>query len=246
MEEHFQKTQDDFGSLTDQIIFKGGVNSNNNNNNSENNTQNINNENKIYSIEKKHDDLLSFRKGGKKNGYDIEALCEKVSNLLINHEIEQNKIEKEKKTDFKKMFMKTTEKELEIFESERLIKKGSFENINELKENNEKNIENENIEDNKLNINGNDNDNEKCLSKVICTLSKIEGGYATFVSSNDLIFVLPSLFIPKDLNPGSSYIFELCELEYAENKINQVNKIHKMYSKELVEEINDKSNDEKD
>ena len=99
MEEHFQKTQDDFGSLTDQIIFKGGVNSNNNNNNSENNTQNINNENKIYSIEKKHDDLLSFRKGGKKNGYDIEALCEKVSNLLINHEIEQNKIEKEKKTD---------------------------------------------------------------------------------------------------------------------------------------------------
>ena len=66
MEEHFQKTQDDFGSLTDQIIFKGGVNSNNNNNNSENNTQNINNENKMYSIEKKHDDLLSFRKGGKK------------------------------------------------------------------------------------------------------------------------------------------------------------------------------------
>ena len=143
------------------------------------------------------------------------------------------------------MFMKTTEKELEIFESERLIKKESFENINE-KENNEDIIENENNEDNKLNINSNDNDNEKCLSQVICTLSKIEGGYATFVSSNDLIFVLPSLFIPKDLNPGSSYIFELCELEYAENKINQVNKIHKMYSKELVEEINDKSNDEKD
>jgi hypothetical protein len=35
-------------------------------------------------------------------------------------------------------------------------------------------------------------------------------------------------------------------LEYAENKINQVNKIHKMYSKDLVEEINDKNNDEKD
>jgi hypothetical protein len=243
MEDHFQKSQDDFGSLTEQIIFKGGVQ--NNNNNFDNNSQAINNENKIYSIEKKHDDLLSFRKGGKKNGYDIEALCEKVSNLLINHEIEQNKIEKEKKTDFKKMFMKTTEKELEIFESERLIKKESFENINE-KENNEDIIENENNEDNKLNINSNDNDNEKCLSQVICTLSKIEGGYATFVSSNDLIFVLPSLFIPKDLNPGSSYIFELCELEYAENKINQVNKIHKMYSKDLVEEINDKNNDEKD
>ncbi len=246
MEDHFQKSQDDFGSLTEQIIFKGGVqNNNNNNNNLDNNSQAINNENKIYSIEKKHDDLLSFRKGGKKSGYDIEALCEKVSNLLINHEIEQNKIEKEKKTDFKKMFMKTTEKELEIFESERLIKKESFENINE-KENNEDIIENENNEDNKLNINSNDNDNEKCLSQVICTLSKIEGGYATFVSSNDLIFVLPSLFIPKDLNPGSSYIFELCELEYAENKINQVNKIHKMYSKDLVEEINDKNNDEKD
>jgi hypothetical protein len=244
MEDHFQKSQDDFGSLTEQIIFKGGV-QNNNNNNLDNNSQAINNENKIYSIEKKHDDLLSFRKGGKKSGYDIEALCEKVSNLLINHEIEQNKIEKEKKTDFKKMFMKTTEKELEIFESERLIKKESFENINE-KENNEDIIENENNEDNKLNINSNDNDNEKCLSQVICTLSKIEGGYATFVSSNDLIFVLPSLFIPKDLNPGSSYIFELCELEYAENKINQVNKIHKMYSKDLVEEINDKNNDEKD
>ena len=129
------------------------------------------------------------------------------------------------------MFMKTTEKELEIFESERLIKKNSFEN--EFKENQELNdLEKES-----------NNENEKCLSKVICTLSKIEGGYATFVSSNDLIFVLPSLFIPKDLNPGSSYIFELCELEFAENKINKVNKIHNLYSKELIEEINDNNED---
>ncbi len=230
MEDHFQKSQDDFGSLTEQIIFKGGVQ--NNNNNLDKNSQAINNENKIYSIEKKHDDLLSFRKGGKKSGYDIEALCEKVSNLLINHEIEQNKIEKEKKTDFKKMFMKTTEKELEIFETERLKKKESFENLHTIKENEE---DNNNKDEN--------NENEKCLSKVICTLSKIEGGYATFVSSNDLIFVLPSLFIPKDLNPGSSYIFELCELEFAENKINKVNKIHNLYSKELIEEINDNNED---
>jgi hypothetical protein len=235
MEDSLKKPSEDLSSLTEQVIFKGGISSNNINNNVDNIFSSLNNDNnKLYSIEKKHDDLLSFRKGEKKYGNDIEALCEKVSNVLKNHEIEPKNKEEEKKTDFKKMFMKTTEKELEIFESERLIKKNSFEN--EFKENQELNdLEKES-----------NSENEKCLSKVICTLSKIEGGYATFVSSNDLIFVLPSLFIPKDLNPGSSYIFELCELEYAENKINQVNKIHKMYSKDLVEEINDKNNDEKD
>ena len=232
MEDSLKKPSDDLSSLTEQVIFKGGISSNNINNNVDNIFSTLNNDNnKLYSIEKKHDDLLSFRKGEKKYGNDIEALCEKVSNVLKNHEIEPKNKEEEKKTDFKKMFMKTTEKELEIFESERLIKKNSFEN--EFKENQELNdLEKES-----------NNENEKCLSKVICTLSKIEGGYATFVSSNDLIFVLPSLFIPKDLNPGSSYIFELCELEFAENKINKVNKIHNLYSKELIEEINDNNED---
>jgi hypothetical protein len=232
MEDSLKKPSDDLSSLTEQVIFKGGISSNNINNNVDNIFSSLNNDNnKLYSIEKKHDDLLSFRKGEKKYGNDIEALCEKVSNVLKNHEIEPKNKEEEKKTDFKKMFMKTTEKELEIFESERLMKKNSFEN--EFKENQELNdLEKES-----------NNENEKCLSKVICTLSKIEGGYATFVSSNDLIFVLPSLFIPKDLNPGSSYIFELCELEFAENKINKVNKIHNLYSKELIEEINDNNED---
>ena len=195
-----------------------------------NNMESLIENHKIYSIEKKHDDLLSFRKGGKKSGNDIKALCDKISNLLQNHEIESNKREEEKKTDFKKMFMKTTEKELEIFETERLKKKESFENLHTIKETEE---DNNNKDEN--------NENEKCLSKVICTLSKIEGGYATFVSSNDLIFILPSLFIPKDLIPGNSYIFELCELELAENKINKVNQIHNFYSKEIVEEINEKN-----
>ncbi len=232
MEDSLKKPSEDLSSLTEQVIFKGGISSNNINNNVDNIFSTLNNDNnKLYSIEKKHDDLLSFRKGEKKYGNDIEALCEKVSNVLKNHEIEPKNKEEEKKTDFKKMFMKTTEKELEIFESERLIKKNSFEN--EFKENQELNdLEKES-----------NSENEKCLSKVICTLSKIEGGYATFVSSNDLIFVLPSLFIPKDLNPGSSYIFELCELEFAENKINKVNKIHNLYSKELIEEINDNNED---
>ena len=232
MEDSLKKPSDDLSSLTEQVIFKGGISSNNINNNVDNIFSTLNNDNnKLYSIEKKHDDLLSFRKGEKKYGNDIEALCEKVSNVLKNHEIEPKNKEEEKKTDFKKMFMKTTEKELEIFESERLMKKNSFEN--EFKENQELNdLEKES-----------NNENEKCLSKVICTLSKIEGGYATFVSSNDLIFVLPSLFIPKDLNPGSSYIFELCELEFAENKINKVNQIHNFYSKEIVEEINNEKNE---
>jgi hypothetical protein len=128
--------------------------------------------------------------------------------------------------------MKTTEKELEIFETERLKKKESFENLHTIKETEEDN-----------NNKDKNNENEKCLSKVICTLSKIEGGYATFVSSNDLIFILPSLFIPKDLIPGNSYIFELCELELAENKINKVNQIHNFYSKEIVEEINNEKNE---
>ena len=138
MEDSLKKPSDDLSSLTEQVIFKGGISSNNINNNVDNIFSTLNNDNnKLYSIEKKHDDLLSFRKGEKKYGNDIEALCEKVSNVLKNHEIEPKNKEEEKKTDFKKMFMKTTEKELEIFESERLMKKNSFEN--EFKENQELN-----------------------------------------------------------------------------------------------------------
>ena len=67
MEDSLKKPSDDLSSLTEQVIFKGGISSNNINNNVDNIFSTLNNDNnKLYSIEKKHDDLLSFRKGEKK------------------------------------------------------------------------------------------------------------------------------------------------------------------------------------
>jgi hypothetical protein len=71
---------------------------------------------------------------------------------------------------------------------------------------------------------------EKYLSKIVCTLSRIERGRAIFVSNDDLIFVLPSLFVPKNLIVGHTYIFRISEFAKFQNKFVNVQNIHKKYS----------------
>ena len=265
------KKSEDINILTEKVVFRSGIfnkkfslDKNELNNNIKNNKETINklnidnNNNNDNDDNKIIENNLSFRKKNSLN--EILNLNNKITKILKNHEIKKPiKSEIEDQTNFKKLFKKTLEKEIEIFESENyeFQKNDSISNNNSFSDKN-LNLENKNLKksdsysslNNNLNRNSFDSDDEnngnnKYLNKVICTLSKIENGNATFVSSDDLIFILPSLFIPKDLNIGTSYIFELSELEYAENKINKVNKIHNLYSKEIVGEIyeNEDKND---
>lgn len=228
-------------TLTDQIVFKSSVfNQSNNNTNSNHHTNskcnNITKHNKTSSSFLKDDDdvinhthndaNLSFRTQDGKNNHEIdeiEKLCSRVSEVLKLHECERKPKKEQETVDYKKIFFKKNEKELEVFESEREVK-------------DEPNIhlssESENSEDYDM---INSYHKSKSLSKVICTLSKIENGSATFVSKDDLIFVLPSFFIPKNLNIGNTYMFKLNELDQANNKLNKVNTIHKYYSQDQNE-----------
>ena len=49
---------------------------------------------------------------------------------------------------------------------------------------------------------------------------------------------MPSLFIPKDLNIGSTYIFKLYEVNQAENKQEKIQLIHSSLAKENIEDEN--------
>lgn len=225
-------------TLTDQIVFKGDILNQNSSSSANNKCKNISkkkhNKNSSSSLQSddhgllKHnhnDPNLSFRtKDGKNNQEvdEIEKLCSKVSDVLISHELDQNPKKEKEVVDYKKIFYTKNEKELEVFESERGM-------------NNEPNIlsssESYDSDSEDYGFN-NSHHKSKSLRKVICTLSKIENGSATFVSKDDLIFVLPSFFIPKNLNIGNTYMFKLNELDQANNKINKINTIHKYYSQD--------------
>lgn len=210
-------------SETEQIVFKGG------NIQAEMmelspNKKSVKKINTI-TIKKQGVDNLSFRTSDgkpKNNRCEPEFINERVSyllkNNLIKNEGSDKKDNRDKEEDFKRLFAKKNEKELEVFESERVETNKSFSSRNN--EDNTNQIEDDNSSRHSNNI----------LSKVICTLSKIENGFATFVSTDDLIFVLPSLFIPSNLNVGNTYIFKLCEVDQAENKIAKVSAIHQIYS----------------
>ena len=78
--------------------------------------------------------------------------------------------------------------------------------------NNNKSIENNELIYNESHNNSlsgllNNEPKEKYLNSVICTLSLIDRGKAVFVSQDDMIFVLPSLFVPKNLKVGITYIY---------------------------------------
>ena len=85
---------------------------------------------------------------------------------------------------------------------------------------------------NNINTNGNnkyENDDEKYINSIFCTLSLFENGRAIFVSKDDDIFILPSLFVPKDLKTGNSYVFTVSEFENYSDKIQQIRQIQNKY-----------------
>ena len=258
------KKSEDINVLTDKVVFRSGIfnkkfslDKNELNNNIKNNKEKINklnidnNNNDNDNDYNKIENNLSFPKKNYLN--DILYLNNKVINILKNHEIKKPiKSEIENQKNFKKLFKKTLEKEIEIFESENyeFPKNETNSNNNSFSDKN-LNLDNKILKksdsysslNNNLNRNSFDSDDEnngnnKYLNKVICTLSKIENGNATFVSSDDLIFILPSLFIPKDLNIGSTYIFKLYEVNQAENKQEKIQLIHSSLAKENIEDEN--------
>lgn len=74
-----------------------------------------------------------------------------------------------------------------------------------------------------------ENDNEKYINSIICTLSLLEKGKAIFVSKDDLIFILPSLFVPRNLKVGNTYVFSISEYENYSEKIQQIKEIQNKY-----------------
>ena len=73
---------------------------------------------------------------------------------------------------------------------------------------------------------------EKYLNSVICTLSLIDKGKAVFVSQDDMIFVLPSLFVPKNLKVGNTYMFKVSEFLNFNKKTKEIYNLQKQYLKE--------------
>lgn len=77
------------------------------------------------------------------------------------------------------------------------------------------------------------NRKETFLSSIICTLSHIEKGKAIFVSAEDFIFVLPALFVPRNLHVGNTYSFRISEYEKFTNKIANIAEIQKKHAGNL-------------
>ena len=70
---------------------------------------------------------------------------------------------------------------------------------------------------------------EKYINTIVCTLSLLEKGKAIFVSKDDMIFVLPSLFVPKNLKVGNTYMFIVGEYENYHEKSSYIREIQKKY-----------------
>lgn len=63
-----------------------------------------------------------------------------------------------------------------------------------------------------------------------CILSKLEKGIATFVSEDDIIFSLPSCFLPKNSVIGNTYQLNLGETMKMQYRVNTIQKLQKKYA----------------
>ena len=148
----------------------------------------------------------------------------------------------------------TKENEVEIEEKDlKVIHTNSSINSNASHESNDKNYEEEENDKNVFwnlnshkdkivnekflnNFNINDDSfrkkkKEKYLNSIICTLSMLEKGKAIFVSQDDMIFVLPSFFVPKNLKIGNTYKFKVKEYLQYSKKNDEIQEIQKKYAK---------------
>ena len=107
--------------------------------------------------------------------------------------------------------------------------KNVFWNLNSHKDKivNEKFLNNFNINDDSFRK----KKKEKYLNSIICTLSMLEKGKAIFVSQDDMIFVLPSFFVPKNLKIGNTYKFKVKEYLQYSKKNDEIQEIQKKYAK---------------
>ena len=108
--------------------------------------------------------------------------------------------------------------------------KNVFWNLNS---NKDKNINENNFDNLKENKNENfkEENKEKYLNTIICTLSMLEKGKAIFVSQDDMIFVLPSFFVPKNLKIGNTYKFRVKEYFQYSKKSDEIQEIQQKYAK---------------
>ena len=148
----------------------------------------------------------------------------------------------------------TKENEVEIEEKDlKVIHTNSSINSNASHESNDKNYEEEENDKNVFwnlnshkdkivnekflnNFNINDDSfrkkkKEKYLNSIICTLSMLEKGKAIFVSQDDMIFVLPSFFVPKNLKIGNTYKFRVKEYFQYSKKSDEIQEIQQKYAK---------------
>ena len=126
-----------------------------------------------------------------------------------------------------------SDKEKNIFWN---LKSNNNSNENIFPNNNKSNENNELIynESHNNSLSGllNNEPKEKYLNSVICTLSLIDKGKAVFVSQDDMIFVLPSLFVPKNLKVGNTYMFKVSEFLNFNKKTKEIYNLQKQYLKE--------------
>ena len=108
--------------------------------------------------------------------------------------------------------------------------KNVFWNLNSHKDKNINEKYFDNLKENK-NENFKEENKEKYLNTIICTLSMLEKGKAIFVSQDDMIFVLPSFFVPKNLKIGNTYKFRVKEYFQYSKKSDEIQEIQQKYAK---------------
>ena len=130
------------------------------------------------------------------------------SNSIDNDNIEINEKNSEEEENEKNVFWNLNSNK------DKNINENNFDNLKENKDNNFK-------EKNK----------EKYLNTIICTLSILEKGKAIFVSQDDMIFILPSFFVPKNLKIGNTYKFRVKEYFQYSKKSDEIQEIQQKYAK---------------
>ena len=108
--------------------------------------------------------------------------------------------------------------------------KNVFWNLNSHKDKNINENNFDNLKENKDN-NFKEKNKEKYLNTIICTLSMLEKGKAIFVSQDDMIFILPSFFVPKNLKIGNTYKFRVKEYFQYSKKSDEIQEIQQKYAK---------------
>ena len=111
--------------------------------------------------------------------------------------------------------------------------KNVFWNLNSHKDKNINEKYFDNLKENK-NENFKEENKEKYLNTIICTLSMLEKGKAIFVSQDDMIFFLPSFFVPKNLKIGNTYKFRVKEYFQYSKKVMK----YKKYNKNMQRKFN--------